>query len=42
MHAILALQHLEVESFAPGIETNQGSTYSGSACIAGLADTGEG
>lgn len=42
MNAVLALQHLEVEAIAPGIETNQGSSYSASDCIAGLADTSEG
>ncbi|WP_256452196.1 hypothetical protein [Luteibacter aegosomaticola] len=42
MHIILLLQTLEVETTAPGIETQVGSSYSGAGCIAGLADVGEG
>lgn len=42
MHPILALQHLELDAnAAPGIETNMGSSYSGTGCLAGLADTGD-
>lgn len=42
MHPILALQHLMEDPGEIGIETNMGSSFSASACIAGLADTGEG
>ena len=43
MHPILSLQHLAVDApWAPGIETDLGSTYSGNGCIAGIADPGEG
>jgi hypothetical protein len=42
MNAVLALQRLAVDVIDLGIETNQGSSYSGSGCIAGPVDTGEG
>lgn len=41
MHSILALQQLDVEATVPGLDTPQ-SSYSGSGCIIGPADLGEG
>jgi len=41
MHSILALQQLNVEATVPDLDTPQ-SSYSGSGCIIGPADLGEG